>query len=219
MKKAAGFTLIELLVVIGILSLLAVALLKNVAGATGTANEFTTRKDLEWWYSQITNYKGRYGQWPKGGGSEMLRTLWRSPIIENTPTNLQKFYSPFNIADPDCPFNTYKSIDLDDLWKESIDPGDTDYAARAKGQKRNWVSGKQAWMSDDNNDGTMWNTTWSMSMLFGDGSARTYHVDKEMVDLGWVTSDEAEAIISGDSDDVIEIGPQSRIPFLRKLDY
>ena len=219
MKKAAGFTLIELLVVIGILSLLAVYLLKNVAGATGTTNEFANRENLTWWYSQINNYKGRYQKWPKGGGSEMLRTLWISSVVENTPTNLQKFFSPFNIGDPDNFFHEAKLGNLDDLWKESIEPSETDYAARAKKYKRNWVSGKQAWMSDDNYDGTGWNGTKSMSILFGDGTARTYHVDLEMVEQGWITQDEADAIRSEESDMVIQIGPESRIPFLQKLDY
>lgn len=219
MKKAAGFTLIELLVVIGILSLLAVYVLQNIAGGADTAKEFANRKNLTWWYTQIQSYKSRYQKWPKGGGSDMLRTLWLSSVIEKTPTNLQKFFSPFSIEDPDSFFHEAKVMDLDELWKESIDPSETDYAARAKGQKRNWVSGKQAWMSDDNYDGTAWNATKSMSILFGDGAARTYHVDTEMIEQGWLTQDEADAIMSEESDLVIQIGPQSRIPFLQKLDY
>ena len=65
----------------------------------------------------------------------------------------------------------------------------------------------------------MWNPAFSMSILFAGGKVKTYYVNVEMLEKQWLTQDEANDIISGDSDLVIEIGPQSRIPFLRKLDY
>ncbi len=220
MKKAKGFTLIELLVVIGILGLLMVYLLKNVAGGQISAKVFANEKNLEWWYEQIETYKLRHKKYPKGGGSELFRTMWNSNVFNKNEDNLQRFYSPFEV-ELEGFFLTQKeeNTDLRQLWSNGISSEEVGYAARAKKYKRTWAREDEAWISDDNSDGQIWNPAFSMSILFAGGKVKTYYAHVEMVEKQWLTQDEANDIISGESDLVIEVGPQSRIPFLRKLAY
>ena len=221
MKKALGFTLIELLVVIGILGLLMVYMLKNVGGANISAKVFANEQNLSWWYEQIENYKVRHKVYPKGGGSELFRTMWMSNIFGKNEDNLQRFFSPFDTDDADGTYQTMKNDNMDfkGLWRDTISAEEVGYAARAKKHKRTWAREDEAWISDDNSDGEMWNLAYSMTILFAGGKTKSYYLAKEMVEKDWVTQEEADDVISGESDFVIQIGSQSRVPFLRKLDY
>ncbi len=63
-ERASGFTLIEILVVIGILSLLAVALIPNLVGAGEQARRTETHVRMQTLKTAIDSYERRHGYFP-----------------------------------------------------------------------------------------------------------------------------------------------------------
>ena len=62
--SSRGFTLIELLIVIGIVSLLAVALLPQIVGVMGAGKQAATIARVQMLRQMIAKYEQRHGRYP-----------------------------------------------------------------------------------------------------------------------------------------------------------
>ena len=63
-KNSRGFTLIELLIVVGIIGLLAVALLPQIVGVMGAGNEAATVARIQMLQQMIAKYEQKHGRFP-----------------------------------------------------------------------------------------------------------------------------------------------------------
>lgn len=64
MNKSLGFTLIELLIVMGIIGLLAVALLPQIVGVMGAGKEAATVARIQMLQQMIAKYEQKHGRYP-----------------------------------------------------------------------------------------------------------------------------------------------------------
>jgi len=76
-RRSGGFTLVELLIVIGILSLISVALLKNVIGVTDTANIASTRTLIVQLEQVAESYQANkmFGDYPPDDFKDRLKKI------------------------------------------------------------------------------------------------------------------------------------------------
>ena len=184
--RTSGFTLIEMLVVIGIISLLAVALLPNIIGAKESANKTADEFNLYRHYENITLYEQRYGHYPRGTGHQWVLDPWVRGVVEHTPQNMERYFTP-GLSGGEV-LALKEELDRGGaIWTdlESLTSLDTDYAGR-DGRKRtgNIFSGNVPWMANDNEFGPAF-TDGSINVLMGDGSIRTLYIDPDFLDYGW----------------------------------
>jgi prepilin-type N-terminal cleavage/methylation domain-containing protein len=205
--RAAGFTLIELLVVISILSLLVITFMPEIIGAWGQANQKTDAQQLNKHFYWINLYKDKLKGYPEGGGHEFVMGSWVKEICEHTPQNLAFYFTP-GIRDNNDRYHELLKMDLDKLWPDvqSTTSQDTDYAGRRKDMKRDMVSGKEAWMANDQEGGDAFKDG-SINVLYGDGVVRNLQLQLELKDYNW-TKEQGP----------FPVGPESPHPDLKKLD-
>jgi prepilin-type N-terminal cleavage/methylation domain-containing protein len=210
--KNQGFTLIELMVVVTIIALLAVAILPELIKSTERANQAVDQANLRWHFTAFTNYKGRYKTPPRGGGHKFVIDPWVRGVVEHTPQNMDRYFSPQAIGDGDGRHEELKAMDAEEYWKtqEELTTEDTNWAGLAVENKRGMWSGKVIWMATDNENGNVYKDG-SVVVLFGDGSAKTLFRDPDFIKLGYSPD--------MDEDDLIEVGPNSRHKLLQKLEH
>ncbi len=206
-NRSSGFTLIEMLVVIGIISLLAVALLPQIIGARERANQVADAGNLRWHYQTILLYQQKHGQFPRGSGHQWVLDPWVRGDVERTPQNFDRYFTPG--LD-----NQYKrgllEEGVDNIWKDrnSLISLDTDYAGRGShSQIRKLDSGRVPWMANDN-EGDIVFIDGSINVLMGDGTVLTLYIDPDFLEYGWTTDM---------VDEPFPVGPDSPHPLLRQL--
>ncbi len=207
-RNASGFTLIELLVVIGILSLLMVTLLPNVLAGRQTADIFADQANLSWHYTNIEIYKTRKHKWPKRGGANFVLAPWVMQIVERTPENRDRYFTPGK-QNLDPRWLELSELDPQDIWRsfDEITSDDTQYAGRSAKHYRTMFSGKEALMANDNQyDNTFQDGT--INVLMGSGSVRTLYKAEQLKEF-WNEDD---------PNFVLEVGPNSPVDILKKLE-
>ena len=209
--RQAGFTLIELMVVVTIIALLAVAILPELVKSQERANQTVDQLNLRWHFQNLVNYKGRYKTSPRGGGHRFVIDPWIRNVVEHTPQNMERYFSPQAMGD-DERYLELKAMSAEDYWKNADDltTEDTTWAAVAKEYKRNVMTGKRIVMATDNEGGNIY-PDGSVVVLYGDGTPKTLFRDPDFIAVGYSAD--------VDEDEVIEVGPNSRHEQLQKLEH
>ncbi len=200
----AGFTLIELLVVIGIISLLAAALINGIGAGREGALEGIDRIKLHQRWGQFMLARDKRKPLPKEGGHEFVYYPWVSGAIERTPENLEAHF----VSDSLSP-RLAELLEQDSrtvlLRYDEITSADTDFAGRSAEHysRRMFTSGHEPLLATDNEHGNTYRDG-TVLVLYGGGAVRSISRD-----------DIPEA--RGNPDYVIEVGPDSPVADLRKL--
>ena len=204
-----GFTLIELLVVIGIISLLAVALLPQVIEGKTAANMAADEANLRWHYQTFMNYKNKMKRYPKGGGHVFILRPWVEGMVEHTEQNFDRYFSPQEEGD-ERKDELKEEIGVESIWKsvDDLTSEDTHYAGRATEHKRRMFSGKEIWMATDNEFGNTY-PDGTIIVLMGDGATRQLQRAKELKEFFPEDVDE---------EFTFEVGPNSPHQGLAKLE-
>ena len=207
--RTSGFTLIEMLVVIGIISLLAVALLPNIIGARTAANQTADAAHLVFHYDNIILYEQRYSHYPRGTGHQWILDPWVRGVVEHTPQNMERYFTP-GLSGGEV-LALREELDRGGaIWTDpgSVTSLDTDYAGRdARRRTGNILSGKLPWMANDNEFGPAF-TDGSINVLMGDRVVRTLYIDPDFLGYGWTVQMVEEPF---------PVGPDSPHPLLQQL--
>ena len=204
MRDERGFTLIELLIVIGIITLLMAALITGLSAGQAGAEKAIDKIRLQRLYLYLKLARDQGKPLPKNGGHEFVYYPWVSGTVERTPEDLEALFVSGSLSprlaellerDTRTVLTSY-----DDITSE-----DTDWAGRSARHysRRMFTSGHEPLLATDNEHGNTY-ADGSVHVLYGSGAVRTLTRDKV-----------PEA--RGDPDYVIEVGPGSPIPELRKL--
>jgi prepilin-type N-terminal cleavage/methylation domain-containing protein len=210
-SRNQGFTLIELMVVITIIALLAVAILPELVKSQERSRQAADQLNLRWHFQNITNYRGRYKTSPRGGGHKFVLDPWIRGVVEHTPQNMERYFSP-QIMGEDDRYLELKEMDAEEYWKsqDEVTSFDTNWAGVAQEHKRNCMTGKRIIMATDNEDENVY-PDGAVVVLFGDGVIKTLFRDPDFAKHGYS--------IDPDEDELIDVGPNSRHPQLMKLEH
>lgn len=211
--RAAGFTLIELLIVVSIVGLLAAAFLPDLLAGRETANIAADSKNLQQHYQWLEIYKGpqKVGHLPTEGGHKFLLDGWVKQVIEHTPENLERFFTPgLREEDPHYIELRKRVLNKEPIWTSlrEVGPEDTHYAARAKEHIKGMSSGNEAWAANDNEGGWAF-PGGTVNVLYGNGSVRQLSLQSMMERFQWAGKEDVFKTWGKDSPD----------PDLQKLDH
>ena len=178
-RTQTGFTLIELLIVIGIIGVLAAALLPQLMSGQDAANALADQQNLRTHYQWMYDYKRKHNQsLPMEDGHKFVLATWTSGTIERTQENFDRFWTPGPARQNDIQYaDGFKLVQRgENPWPQlqSTTSNDTHYAGRSKNHaKTRENSADEAWMADDNEGG--WNLRdGTVNVLFNGGSVRSY---------------------------------------------
>ncbi len=207
-RLQGGYTLIELLVVIGIIALLAAALLGPIVGVQTQAHKTADQMALRWHYSQLELYRAQRGHYPRQEGHKFVLAPWVEGVVEHTEANRDRYFSA--ALGDDAHIIDLRSRPVDEIWKsfDKITSLDTHFAGRSLDNRRRMMSGKEVWMATDNEGGNTY-LDGSVLLLRGDGSVKEVPRIPDQIKFGAPSDPDVEYSM--------EVGPASPHPDLRKL--
>ena len=188
-RTQSGFTLIELLIVIGIIGLLATALLPRIMSGQDAANALADQANLRSHYAWMLDYKRKHSDaLPPEGGHRFVLATWTAGIFDYNPENLARFFTPGPASSNDIAYqHLLKQVKRgENPWKtlNDTDTTCTGYVGRSKQHARSREqSENEAWMANDNEGG------WSLrdgtvNVLFNGGNVRAYSYQELKEQLG-----------------------------------
>ena len=188
-RTQSGFTLIELLIVIGIIGLLATALLPRIMSGQDAANALADQANLRSHYAWMLDYKRKHSDaLPPEGGHRFVLATWTAGIFDYNPENLARFFTPGPASSNDIAYqDLLKQVKRgENPWKtlNDTDTTCTGYVGRSKQHARSREqSENEAWMANDNEGG------WSLrdgtvNVLFNGGNVRAYSYQELKEQLG-----------------------------------
>lgn len=164
----------------------------------------------------------RSGQWPSGGGHELLLDPWMRGLIEPTVENFDRFFTPGPERGEDAHY-LYLRAQVqrgETIWPDlaSVGPDDTHYAARATAHLSTMQRPDEAIAANDNEP--TWDHDWTrrpgwafrggtVNILWGDGRVRPLTLQRMMDDFEW----------PGLEEPFPTFGLDSPHPALQKLDH
>ncbi len=174
-----GFTLIELMIVIAIIGLLAAVLLPSIFESQDAANTLADSRNLSRQFDWLNSYKRKHnGALPMKGGYRFVMAPWTSGVVQQTPENWDRYWTPGPGRDQDPAYQERRTELLagNKIFTniESVTSQDTSYVGRSRDHIRTAEqSESEAWMANDNEYG--WSLRdGSVNVLFAGGVVRTY---------------------------------------------
>jgi prepilin-type N-terminal cleavage/methylation domain-containing protein len=203
-RDTRGFTLVELLVVMGIIALLAAALITGLTRRQDSAHRGVDAIRLHRHWENMVQARLDRKPLPPRGGAELVYWPWVSNTIERTPENLEACFVAGSMS-PRLAELLRRDARTVLTRYEDITSADTDFAGRSAEHytKDMLSSGHEALLATDNEHGNTY-ADGAVLVLYGNGAVRPIHRD-----------DVPET--AGDPDAVIEVGPGSPVAALRAL--
>lgn len=181
----------------GVALLLAIAggFLPDLGTARSSANRSADAANLQQLHGWLALQR-QTGRMPTEGGHRLLLQLWTSGVIERTPRNLDRFFTPGRERDLHWRELRERLVHGEAIWRDlaGTSSRDTHYAALATPYLGSLFDPRQPIAADDCEDGWPFADP-QVNVLYGDGTVRQLELKELPV-----------------------IGPSSSVPALRQLE-
>ncbi len=139
-----------------------------------------------------SNYRAQHRHYRRQEGHKFVLAPWIEGIVEHTEVNRDRHFSAAFGDDAHI-------IDLHSRPVDGITSLDTHFAGRSLANRRRMMSGREVWMSTDNEGGNTY-LDGSVSLLRGDGSVKEVPRIPEQIKFGAPSDPDVEYTTGGRTD-------------------